>query len=50
LEVLEEAQEDGDQGVAVDVLDGALLEEDVGFVEEEDGAPGVGYVENLGLD
>ena len=42
LEVLEQAQEDGDEGVAVDVLDGALLKEDVRFVKEEDGAPGEG--------
>lgn len=47
LEVLQQAQEDGHQRVAVDVLDGALLEEDVGFVEQEHGAPGVRNVEDL---
>ena len=41
LEVLEQAQEDGDEGVAVDILHRALLQEDVRFVEEEDGAPGM---------
>ena len=44
LEVFEQAQEDGDEGIAVDVLDGALFEEDVCFVEEEDGAPRDGIV------
>ena len=39
LEVLEEAEEDADEGVAVDVVDGAFFEEDVGFVEEEERAP-----------
>lgn len=46
MEVFEEAEEDGDEGVAVEVVHGAFLEEDVGFVEEEDGVPGVGYVED----
>ena len=39
LVVLEEAEEGRDERVAVDVVQGALLEEDVGFVEEEDGLP-----------
>lgn len=47
LEILQQAQEDGDEGIAVDVLDGALLEEDVSFVEKENCAPGMSYVENL---
>ena len=48
LEVLEQAQEDRDEGVAMDVLHRALLEEDVGFVEEEDRVPGVRDFEDLG--
>ena len=47
LEVLEQTQEDGDECVAVDVLHGALLEEDVGFVEQQDAAPAVREVEHL---
>lgn len=35
LEVLKQTKEDADQGVAVYVVDGALFEEDVGFVEEQ---------------
>ena len=47
LEVLEQPEEDGNQSVAVDVLDGTLLEEDIGFVEEQDGTPAVGDVEDF---
>lgn len=47
LEILQQPEEDGYQGVAVDVLDGALLEEDVGFIEEKDGAPAVRDVEDF---
>jgi hypothetical protein len=47
LEVFEEAEEDGDEGVAVDVLNSSLLEEDVCFVKKEDCTPGVGDVEDL---
>lgn len=38
-EVLHAAEEDGDDAVALDVARGAPLEEDVGFVEEEDRFP-----------
>ena len=41
LEILEEAEEDADKGVAVDVVDGAFFEEDVGFVEEKERTPAV---------
>lgn len=44
LEVFKEAEEDGDEGVAVDVLDCSFFEKDVCFVEKEDGAPGMGDV------
>ena len=47
LEVLEQAEEYGDERVAVDVLYGALFEEDIGFVEEEDAAPAVGEVKHF---
>ena len=47
LEILQQPEEDGYQGVAVDVLDGALLEEDIGFVEEKDGAPAVRDIEDF---
>lgn len=47
MEILEQAEEDGDESVTVDVVDLALLEKDVGFVEEEHGAPGVSNVEDL---
>ena len=38
-EVLEPSQEDGDDGVAPNVPRDAPFEEDVGFVEQEDGVP-----------
>ncbi len=47
VEVVEGAEEDGDEGVAGEVFVVAVLEEDVGFVEEEDGVPGVGVVEDF---
>lgn len=34
LEIFKETEEDGDQGIAVDILDGALLQEHIGFVKE----------------
>ncbi len=46
-EIVESAKEDGDEGVAGEVVIVAVLEEDVGFVEEEDGAPGGGVVEGF---
>jgi len=41
LEVFEEAEEDADESVAVDVVDGPFFEEDVGFVEQEERTPAV---------
>ena len=46
-EVVESAEEDGDEGVALQVFVVAVLQEDVGFVEEEDGVPGGGVVEDF---
>lgn len=43
--VFQDAQEDGDHGVAVEIMQGALLQEDVCFVNEEDGTPGLGAKE-----
>ena len=37
--VFQDAEEDGDEFVALQVVRAALFEEDVGFVEEEDGVP-----------
>ena len=39
LEVLEQTQENGHEGVAVQVVYAALLQKHIGFVKEEDGAP-----------
>ena len=46
--VLEDAEEDGDEFVALQVVRAALFEEDVGFVEEEDGVPFAGHFEDVG--
>ncbi len=47
LEILEQAEENGDEGIAADVMQFSLLQEDVGFVEQEEGAPAVGDVDDL---
>ena len=47
LVVFEQAQEDGHEGVAAEVLRAALLQEDVGLVEQQDGLPDGGHVEDL---
>ena len=47
LEVLELSQEDADEGIPVDVMHVALLQEDIGFVKQEDGAPGVADIQYL---
>jgi hypothetical protein len=47
LEVLKLAQKDADEGISMNVLHIALLQEDVGFVQQQNGAPGMAYVENL---
>ena len=46
-EVIEGAEEDGDEGVALEGFVVAVLQEDVGFVEQEDGAPGGAVVEDF---
>ena len=46
VEILESAEENGNEGVAFEVLVVAVLEEDVGFVEEEYGGESYGVVEN----
>ena len=47
LEVLQLPQEDGDEGVVLQVVLGAGFEEDVGLVQQEDGLPAGDEVENL---
>lgn len=47
LAVFEFAKEDRDERVADEVVRGTALEEDVGFVEQEDGVPVPGDLENL---
>lgn len=47
LEIFESAEENGNEGVALEIFVVAVLEEDVGFVEEEDGGKGYGVVEDL---
>ena len=44
--VFEQAEEDGHKGVALHVVASAFGEEAVGFVEEKDGVPFAGKVEN----
>ncbi len=46
--VLEDAQEDGHERVALHVELGALREEDVGLVEQEDAVPEMGQPEHVG--
>ena len=45
LVVLEYAQEDGHEAIALDIVEVALSEEDVGLVDEDDGPPGSSEVE-----
>lgn len=47
LEVLQQAQKDADEGVAMDVLDRAFLQKYISFVEEQNGAPGMCNIKNL---
>ena len=47
IKVFELAQEDGDESIALYVLYIPLLEENVCFVEEEDGFPGDSVLEDL---
>ena len=47
LEIIECAQENGDESIALEVLVVAVLEEDVGFVEEEDCVPSGGVIEDF---
>ena len=46
--VFEDAEEDGDEFVALQVVRAALFEEDVGFVEEEDGVPFACHFKDVG--
>ena len=46
--VLEQAQEDADELVALEVVRGAGFEEDVGLVEAQNGVPLCGHFENVG--
>jgi hypothetical protein len=48
LVVLECAKEDRDKGVALQVLESALLEEDFGFVKEDNAVPDFAEVEDRG--
>ena len=53
LVVLEHAQEDGDEFVTLEVMRAALFEEDVRFVEQEDGVPFRAHLQHVrqrGLD
>ena len=47
LEIFESAEEDGNEGIAFEMLVVAVLEEDVSFVEEENGGKGHGVVEDF---
>ena len=47
IEVFEGAEENRNEGVALETLVVAFLEEDVGFVEQEYGGEGYGVVEDL---
>jgi hypothetical protein len=42
LEILEEAQEDANQRIAVEVVAASALKEDVGFVQKEHCSPSLG--------
>ena len=46
--VFKDAEEYGDEFVALQVVRAALFEEDVGFVEEEDGVPFACHFEDVG--
>jgi NADPH:quinone reductase-like Zn-dependent oxidoreductase len=47
LEVLELPEEDADEGVSVDVVHVALLQEDIGLVQEKDRTPRVADIQYL---
>ena len=47
LEILKGTEKNGNEGIAFQVFVIAFLEEDVGFVEEEDGGEGYGVIENF---
>ena len=46
--VFQDAKEDGDEFVSLQIMRAALLKEDVGFVEEEDGVPFTGHLKYIG--
>ena len=47
FEVFKSAEENGNEGIALDILVVAVLEEDVSFVEEDYGGEGDGVVEDF---
>jgi hypothetical protein len=47
LEVLELPEKDADERVSVDVMHVALLQEDIGLVQEKDRAPGMADIQYL---
>lgn len=44
--VLQHAEEDGDELVPLEFVEGALFKEDIGFVEEEDSISAITHVED----
>ena len=46
--VFQYAKEDGNEFVSLQIMRAALLKEDVGFVEEEDGVPFAGHLKHVG--
>ena len=47
IEIFESAEKNGNKGVSFEILVVAVLEEDVGFVEQEYGGEGYGVVEDF---
>ena len=48
LVIFQDAKEDGNEFVPLEVVGAALFEEDVGFVEQEHGVPFAGHLEDVG--
>ena len=46
--IFEHAKEDGDEFVSLQIMRAALLKEDIGFVQEEDGIPFAGHLKYIG--
>src|SRR5262245_904650 len=47
LEVLQQAQEDADQSISVNVVDRSLLKEHIRFVQQQDSPPTMSNVKNV---